>query len=193
MHKLVFRKRTKINTMKKVIGIACIILLTQQSFAQIEKGNYMVGSSLGRLSYNVDAKIGSVYANPSVGIFLSDGWVVGASMPISAVVNQTYNFFSYGFGVFSRKYFNTESTLPYFLGGNTSVSRRISNTSFANINLNGGMVYFLSENVGIEGILNVGNYLEFSNIRFRYPNISLNFGLQIYLNRNNLSKNNEEF
>lgn len=194
--------------MKKIItiGFLGLLLAFSSANAQTEKGNLLLGGSLANLRIGVvDAGGSSFNITPSAGYFIADGVVVGASLPIGynrSSYNDSWGKYvstgtSFGIGAYTRYYFKTGNPLSFFgrlgLGVNTYTSKekytstsdfteddsfKSSGSDFYST-LGFGAVYFLNDNIGVEGVLSTSDITE--------DFLSLNFGIgfQIYFNPNN--------
>lgn len=141
--------------MKKITGFFGLFLLLSaaSSQAQFKKGMRMAGASVASVVFNSGssditvAQIGSntskitsynVSLNPSLGWFISDNTVIGASLNINPTSNKTtyqqngttyqsdkVSNFNFGIGGFARHYFNSGGNLMPF--GQVGLNAGISN------------------------------------------------------------------
>ena len=133
--------------------LSMVFLLTMVANAQFKKGMRMVGASIGSALYNSGSSditvtsIGSnkskitnynVTINPSLGWFISDNTVVGATLNINPNGQKTTyeqsgttyqsdksNGYNIGVGGFARNYFNSKSSMMPF--GQVSLNGGFSN------------------------------------------------------------------
>lgn len=185
--------------------IACLIticsaLLATPSFAQLEKGNLMVGGGLISSGMNFQKSNTSfdISLTPKIGYFLQQNLVVGASLELGADVQKANTTFTYDVTPFLR-YFITnkdvkdmpKSLVPFleagggFGGRNTRYEDTDGNKT--TVTSNGGLFYvqpglawFLSRNVALELALQY----KYINASPDVNRIGLNLGFQLFLTRN---------
>lgn len=169
-----------------------IMLFSLSSFAQITKGNWMMGGVASFSHNKYTDSMGTTEANsfsisPNVGYFFMDKLVVGASGLLSSTFNNTgMDSTNYGIGPFARYYFldeekpfNIFSEISY---GLQKVSQ--SENKIENFNVKAGAVYFLNSSVGLEAALNYSNKKYSGGINdATNKTLFLSFGFQIHLER----------
>jgi hypothetical protein len=143
----------------------------------------------GNTSSNLDSNNKNTNSNfrftftPEVGFFISDNFAIGANINLgvyntttnsknltSLIYTQTSdNQFTYGLGIFARRYFKIADKFIFFLNGNISYAiitekdnltsnnpgfipptETTPNTDKISVNINPGMVYFVTPKLGIE-------------------------------------------
>ncbi len=184
--------------MKKFITIfvaASAIISLNKADAQIQKGNIMVGAGLANFDVGLQkgASVG-LDIHPRVGYFVRDNIAIGP------MVNFGFNYaksqgtnINYGINAFGRYYFgNNEVELirhaRLFGEGNVGINGRNtivtgkpnSSTNGVGIGIGPGVAYFLTPNIGLEGLIKYNGIVGFGNSATSH---SLNFelGFQIYL------------
>lgn len=189
--------------MKKVFyGIAAIALLGTVANAQeittpqtseavgtepIQKGNWMVGGSIGSAGYSFEDDKFNINVLPQAGYFISDGVAIGLTVG-GGLTTQKHedNVWNYRVTPFVRYYFpeGASSTGRFFGQGDIGVSGSSqgnnSDTSFA-FGINAGYAHFITQNVALEGTFGY-NYSK-SDVASvgKQSGLGLAVGFQIYL------------
>ena len=169
--------------MDKARLITLFIIFHFTSFGQTEKNSLMVG---GMARLNI--KQNYAYISPQLGLFMAKNFALGATVPVSFSSPESLKSFYYGFGPFFRGYFGASKLQPFLEGGVYFASEH---TKFINNNrefrsrrtdnkahLATGIAYFLTPNIGVEGILKYQVDREFE---YTGANLTFNLGLQVYL------------
>ena len=183
--------------MKKLIftGMLAVAGLTATANAQIQEGNWMVGSSL--LSSNFGLNTGGGYSiglQPKAAYFIKDNVAVGGyvNVGISKVTNGSPTRFDYGVGALGRYFLspgekgvdNLLNHGRWFFEGNLGVggsSVESGNpTTGLDFGVGPGYSYFITPNIGIEGLVKYQGQSGFGNEGLN-SNISFNVGFSIYL------------
>lgn len=154
----------------------------------IQKGNWLVGATIGSMGYSFEQESFNVNINPNAGYFITDGIAVGLKIGAGLqTVKKGDNVWSYEFKPFGRYYFpEGASETGRFFGqadiGITGYSGTTSDTSFA-FGVAGGYSHFVSRNVALEGTLGY-NYSK-SDVAGAEAQNGLGFavGLQIFLGK----------
>jgi len=153
--------------------------------APIQKGNWMIGGSLGSLGYSFEGKAFNVNIEPSAAYFVSDGIAVGARLigGLTAVSGQD-NEWRYGIAPTIRYFFpeGSSATGRFFAQGDVGISGS-SVGSDVSLLLGAGVGYahFVTNSVALEASL--GYRYNKANISTSGSTSGLNVGLgfQIYL------------
>src|SRR5687768_14107130 len=107
------KKTTKISFMKKHVLVLSFVLLAfgTASFAQIQKGYYLIGGSLGSTSIGFsDGTPFNINITPKVAWFRNDKFAVGGFVDIGlATASGQGTRFNYGFGPLARYYFGSSA------------------------------------------------------------------------------------
>lgn len=153
----------------------------------IQKGNWMIGGSVGSAGYSFEGETFNINVSPRAGYFISDGIAIGAELGGGLqTVKDGDNVWSYGFSPFVRYYFpeGASSTGRFFGQGSVGVSGASagsdSDTSFA-FGINGGYAHFITDNVALEGM--VGYNYSKSDLATvgKQSGLGFSVGFQIYL------------
>ena len=174
------------------------------AYGQLEEGTIFLGSSVSNFNFSLEGQGYNINFTPKAGLFLQDNLVIGGALPIgfsgdrdeSAFAVYRYSSSQLGLGIFGRYYFMNEGDVALFGGLVTSYQsvRSSSSTDYEDVNIPDsqssgsssyfrdsyqiGAVYFLGDNVGVDGILSFNDILgDFG------ASVSLSVGLQIYLQR----------
>ncbi|MDJ1473322.1 outer membrane beta-barrel protein [Cytophagaceae bacterium DM2B3-1] len=173
-------------------------------YCQTDKGTFMVGGSIGNLSFQSDYL--GVSFSPTVGYFVVTNLVVGLT---PAFEYKTFTLMndsktkstSFGIGPFVRYYFGEGKLKPllnasflYYrntvklgdlpidpndpvLEGDHKVKQ-----GYKFIQLGGGIAYFLSKSIALEGIVNYGHYMDYDILGSNKSNeVAVSLGFQIFL------------
>lgn len=183
--------------MKKLIltGILAIAGLATTMNAQIQKGNWLVGSSL--ISSNFGLNTGGGYniaLQPKGAYFIEDNVAIGGyvDLGINKVTNGSPTEFVYGVGGLGRYYLSpgekgVDNLLHHgrwFLEGNVGIGgRSVENgdsTTGLDFGAGPGYSYFITPNIGLEGLVKYKGRAGFGSEGLN-SNITFNLGFSIYL------------
>jgi hypothetical protein len=175
--------------MKRVLLITISLIIVTIVNAQTEQGNIIVGSTFGGLNFGSQKQTSSsiksfnLTLNPLAAWFVADNIAVGAQLNLGyrseKITSQTTSTTSYGISPLVRYYFVGEGTTQFFGQGKSS-------TSYIGFGLGAGLDHFVSDNVAIEAALGY-DYLKPKNAK-ALNNLSINFGLQIFLGKGELKE-----
>ncbi|WP_341838504.1 outer membrane beta-barrel protein [Chitinophaga pollutisoli] len=192
--------------MKKMIVMAALALFGSQfAKAQVQKGNFLVGGTLGFNSYTektdgVDGKYSEskITISPKAGYALSDKWMVGVFVDggfgtkktEAGEVSTKDKSSMIAPGVFvrnycqiadSKVYFTSEANVAYGFGSNEVADVKVSKTNEIRANIMPGISYLVGKRLMLEG--NLGG-LSYSNMTVKpenggaekkYSNFDFNF------------------
>jgi hypothetical protein len=183
--------------MKKLIlsGILAVAGLTTTANAQIQRGNWMVGSSI--LSSNFGLNTGGGYQialQPKAAYFIEDNVAVGGyvNLGFSKVTNGSPTRFDYAVGGLGRYYLspgengvdNLLNHGRWFFEGNIGVGgssvENGNSTSGLDFGVGPGYSYFITPNIGVEGLVKYQGQTGFGNEGLN-SNITFNVGFSIYI------------
>ncbi|HEX5025239.1 MAG TPA: hypothetical protein VFV68_08195 [Agriterribacter sp.] len=181
--------------MKKItlpLALVCL-LLTSAAYAQIQKGNVLVGADLANFKIGLENDAGfSLDLSPKAGWFIKDNLAIGGYVQfgINKLNKSSPTETTYGIGPLVRYYVNKEEVnlLKHgrlFGEANAGIEgRNISDgggsTNGLGIGFGPGYAYFITENIGLETLFKWNPLVGFGDDGFQ-SNFSLHFGLQIYL------------
>ncbi|UWX60536.1 porin family protein [Chryseobacterium oranimense] len=182
--------------MKKLIfaGILAATGLTATANAQIQKGNWMVGTSL--LSSNFGLNTGGGYdiaLQPKAAYFVNDNVAIGGyvDLGIKKVTNGSPTDFTYGVGALGRYFLSpgekgVDNLLHHgrwFLEGNVGIGgRSVENgdsTTGLDFGAGPGYSYFITPNIGLEGLVKYRGRAGFGSEGLN-SNITFNVGFSLY-------------
>ncbi|MDQ0783134.1 hypothetical protein [Chryseobacterium sp. W4I1] len=183
--------------MKKLIfaGILAATGLTATANAQIQQGNWMVGSSLITSNFGLNTGGGyNIGLQPKAAYFIKDNVAVGGyvDLGISKVTNGSPTDFTYGVGALGRYFLSpgekgVDNLLHHgrwFLEGNVGIGgRSVENgdsTTGLDFGAGPGYSYFITPNIGIEGLVKYKGRAGFGSEGLN-SNITFNVGFSIYL------------
>jgi len=182
--------------MKKLIfaGILAAGLATTAN-AQIQKGNWLVGSSLLTSNFGLNTGGGySVALQPKGAYFIEDNVAVGGyvNLGISKVTNGSPTRFDYAVGGLGRYYLspgekgvdNLLNHGRWFFEGNVGIGgssvENGNSTTGLDFGVGPGYSYFITPNIGLEGLVKYQGQTGFGSEGLN-SNITFNVGFSIYL------------
>ncbi len=149
--------------MKKILlGLAFLSITALQAqevnskaVEPVQKGNWMVGASLGSLGYAFESEQFNINLAPQAGYFVQDNLALGLKLGLGWVtVKNADNFFTYELSPFVRYYFPNAAAGNgrFFLQGDIGVTgTSAANTDAAlKVGANVGYAHFLNRNVAVE-------------------------------------------
>ncbi|AZA77922.1 hypothetical protein EG347_10520 [Chryseobacterium sp. G0186] len=184
--------------MKKLIlsGVLAIAGLTATANAQIQKGNWMVGSSLVTSNFGLNTGGGyQINLQPKGAYFIEDNVAVGGyvNLGIGKSSKESSTRFDYGVGALGRYYLspgeqgvnNLLHHGRWFFEGNLgvggySISKGGNSTTGLDFGAGPGYSYFITPNIGLEGLVKYAGVTGFGNTGLT-SNITFNLGFSIYL------------
>lgn len=183
--------------MKKLIltGIFAVAGLATTMNAQIQKGNWMVGSSLisSRFGLNTDAGY-DISIQPKGAYFIKDNVAVGGYVTLgtSKVSKDSGTQFTYAVGGLGRYYLspgekgvdNLLNHGRWFFEGNLGIGGQSTkggtSTTGLDFGVGPGYSYFITPNIGLEGLVKYAGVTGFGNEGLT-SNITFNLGFSIYI------------
>jgi len=183
--------------MKKLIlsGILAVAGLATTANAQIQRGNWMVGSSLLTSNFGLNTGGGyNIAIQPKAAYFIEDNVAVGGyvNLGVSKVTNGSPTRFDYAVGGLGRYYLspgekgvdNLLNHGRWFFEGNlgvggSSVENGIS-TSGLDFGVGPGYSYFITPNIGVEGLVKYQGQAGFGSEGLN-SNITFNVGFSIFI------------
>lgn len=183
--------------MKKII-LGAIITATglfSTANAQIQEGNWMVGSSLLSSRFGLNTGAGyDISIQPKAAYFIKDNVALGGyvNLGISKATKGSPTAFDYGVGGLGRYFLspgeqgvdNLLNHGRWFFEGNVGIGgRSIENsdsTTGLDFGVGPGYSYFITPNIGLEGLVKYVGRTGFGNEGLN-SNITFNVGLSIYL------------
>jgi len=158
--------------MKKLYLIITILLIVHySSFGQslLGNGTFSINGNISFTSYHdngADNNRTVFIFNPSFDYFVVDNLSLGVTININNISFGEYNNFSWGIGPSLRYYFRAAENIRPFAGFGYSYATEDATISaedikYNNIILNGGIDYFLTDNVALETIFSY----TFTNIK----------------------------
>ncbi|MDR6921849.1 MULTISPECIES: hypothetical protein [Chryseobacterium] len=182
--------------MKKLIFAGILAAgLTTTANAQIQKGNWLVGSSLLTSNFGLNTGGGySVALQPKGAYFIEDNVAVGGyvNLGISKVTNGSPTRFDYAVGGLGRYYLspgekgvdNLLNHGRWFFEGNVGIGgssvENGNSTTGLDFGVGPGYSYFITPNIGLEGLVKYQGQTGFGSEGLN-SNITFNVGFSIYL------------
>jgi hypothetical protein len=166
--------------------------------AQIQKGNVMVGGDISRLDLSLNKGNNfSFIIDPKAAWFIKDNLAVGAYVNFELVTAKgAGSNINYGIGPLARYYINDGNInvlrhARFFVEGNVGIQGSNphvgSSTNGLGLGFGPGLAYFITPNIGLEGLLKYQGIVGFgSNVTSSH--LTLGIGFQIYLPRGSAEK-----
>ncbi|RFS21200.1 hypothetical protein DVR12_16305 [Chitinophaga silvatica] len=171
-----------------------IVLCGMIANAQIQKGNIMVGGDLANFGINFQKHSTqfSMDIDPKAAWFIDDGFALGGYVNFGLSTDNPGTDIHYGVGALAR-YFVEDKHIRklefskrarFFAEGTVGVAgfnpSNGASTNGLNIGIGPGVAYFITPNVGLEGLLKYDLTVGFGNSTTS-NRINLGLGFQIYL------------
>ncbi|SFI13464.1 hypothetical protein [Halpernia frigidisoli] len=181
---------------KLVLGITFAAAgLVSTANAQIQKGNTLVGASLLTSNFGLNTDAGyDISLQPRAAYFIEDNIALGGYVTLgtSKITKDSGTKFTYAVGGLGRYYVSPgeqgiDNLLKhgrFFMEGNVGVggqnTKGGTNTTGLDFGFGPGYSYFITPNIGIEGLLKYNGITGFGNEGLT-SNLSINVGFSIYL------------
>jgi hypothetical protein len=183
--------------MKKLIlsGILAVAGLATTMNAQIQKGNWLVGSSLISINFGLNTGGGyNIAIQPKGAYFIEDNVALGGYVDLgfNKVTNGSPTEFTYGVGALGRYFLspgekgvdNLLNHGRWFLEGNVGIGGRsvenADSTTGLDFGVGPGYSYFITPNIGLEGLVKYRGRAGFGSEGLN-SNITFNVGFSIYI------------
>ncbi|WP_312075484.1 hypothetical protein [Chryseobacterium sp.] len=183
--------------MKKLIftGLLAVAGLTSNANAQIQEGNWMVGSSIVTSNFGLNTDAGYNFAiQPRAAYFVKDNVAVGGYVKLGTekISKDSNTKFTYGVGALGRYYLspgeqgvdNLLNHGRWFFEGNVGIggqnTKGGTNTTGLDFGIGPGYSYFITPNIGLEGLVKYDGIAGFGSEGLT-SKISFNVGLSIFL------------
>ncbi|NIG56981.1 porin family protein [Chitinophaga sp. Cy-1792] len=182
----------------KKIRLLTLVLLTMMYGsvkAQIQKGNIMVGADVTNLGFIFQKSSTTFDFNltPKVGWFIKDGLALGGYVNFGLhSVKDNGSDVTYGVGAFARYYVEDKNVrklefskrVRFFMEANAGLAganpANGTSTNGLNVGIGPGISYFITPNIGLEGLLKYDLTVGGGNSTTA-NHLSLNVGFQIFL------------
>ncbi|MDQ6812446.1 MAG: hypothetical protein M3040_01705, partial [Bacteroidota bacterium] len=167
------------------------ILMTD---AQIERANVLVGGDIANFRLTLDEpSTFSADIKPKAAVFIKDNTALGAYAHVGLNTQRGKGTdFLYGLGFLARQYISSNA-IPavthtrFFAEANVGIEGENHSKSSTNTTTNGlgigigpGLAYFITPNIGLEGLVLYQGILGFGT-RVTTNELNFNVGFQIYL------------
>ncbi|ASW75942.1 hypothetical protein IQ37_08365 [Chryseobacterium piperi] len=183
--------------MKKLIlaGIVAAAGLTTTANAQIQKGNWMVGSSILASNFGLNTGGGyNIALQPKAAYFVEDNLAIGGytTLGISKTTKASKTRFDYAVGGLGRYYLspgeqgvnNLLHHGRWFFEGNIGIGGSSvesgNSTTGLDFGAGPGYSYFITPNIGLEGLVKYNGVAGFGNNGLT-STITFNVGFSIFL------------
>ncbi len=175
--------------MKKLILAAVVAMFSTNAAAQLQQGNWMVGAQVANIKFTNGFNMN---LTPKLGYFVQDRWAVGAQvgLDVASPEGSSDTQTTWSIAPFTRYYFasneidNLLRNGAFFaegsagFGGNNSSAG--NSTNGVELGIGAGYSYFITRNVGLEGMLKYQGLVGGGNTTAQ-GNLYLGVGFQIYL------------
>ena len=183
--------------MKKLIftGLLAVAGLSGTANAQIQEGNWMVGSSLLSSRFGLNTNAGyDISIQPRAAYFVKDNVAIGGYVTLGTakVTKDSGTQFTYAVGGLGRYYLspneqgvdNLLNHGRWFFEGNVGIggqnTKGGTNTTGLDFGAGPGYSYFITPNIGVEGLVKYNGITGFGNEGLT-SNITFNVGFSIFL------------
>jgi hypothetical protein len=178
--------------MKKIITILAIMLaMYVPSKAQLEQGNFLIGSDIARFRLGLDeGSVFNVDLRPKLAFFIQNNLALGAYLKFGlTTAKDAGTTIDYGIGALGRYYISDPSInvlrhSRFFLEGNVGIEgtnpAEGENTNGLGVGFGPGLAYFITPSVGLETLLKYEGIVGFGS-RATSNNLVLSLGLQVYI------------
>jgi hypothetical protein len=187
--------------MKKIflIVVAGIVYVTSAK-AQLQKGNVLVGSDIANFSFDLNSGSSfNIDIDPKAAWFVKDNLAFGGYVNLDFVgAKGSSTTTNYGVGPLLRYYVNDPSIEPmrhvrFFVEANAGIegtdnSGAGGNTNGLGIGFGPGIAYFITNTIGLEGLLKYNGIVGFGSDPYTSA-LGFNFGFQVYLPGKSTLKN----
>ena len=179
--------------MKKILFILIAgVVLAASANAQVQKGNVLVGGDLANFDFSLNSGSSfNIQLDPKAAWFVKNDLAIGGYVTLGfegAKSSPTYT--NYGIGALGRYYISDPTVdvlrhTKFFLEANVGiegvdVSQGGGNTNGLGIGFGPGIAYFITPNIGLEGLLKYTGVAGFGSDPYT-SDLNLNVGFQIYL------------
>lgn len=176
---------------KLLLTLAIAVTGFTAANAQIQKGNVLMGGNISNIRFGLDAPNEfSFNLNPKAAWFVQDGIALGGEVNFGLLTAKNAGTsINYGVGALGRYYAGETSgdvvKNSMFFGEATVGINGINpavgdNTNGLGFSFGPGFTYFVTKNIGLETLLKYNGVVGFGQSAYAH-NLSLGFGLQIYL------------
>lgn len=182
--------------MKKTLFMLALALTASAyvAKAQIQRGNVLVGTDLSNFQLSLNkGHAFSMRIDPKAAWFIADNFALGSYLSFSlTTAKSSGTYTTYGLGLLGRKYMSNNAVpavrhTRMFIeanlgieGDNNNFSGVKSSTNGLGIGVGPGLAYFITPNIGLEGLLKYQGILGFGTTATT-SNLNLALGFQIYL------------
>jgi opacity protein-like surface antigen len=175
--------------MKKLLFLAAFLISLQLTQAQTDKGDWMVGGTLG---FNTAKNSANVTFDPQVGYFFLKNLVLGGQINLSYTEQGSIHFTDIGVGPFARYYFGETKARPFFTGDMSFINNHFKTETSSGTSqafgyfLGGGASFFINENVAVDGILG------YRHVKYKNEDgtggLNFKLGFQVFLSHRQVSR-----
>ncbi len=178
--------------MKKVLLLHVMLLVAGFGVvqAQIQRGNVLVGADIANFQLGLrEGNHFEMLINPKVAWFIEDNVALGGFFDVGIDTDKGEGSdFTYGVGALGR-YYTGPASAPikhtrFFAEANVGIQgynpRVGDNTNGLGIGIGPGIAYFITPNIGLEGLFKYNGIIGFGQAATNHL-LSLNVGFQVYL------------
>lgn len=170
----------------KRIFFAALVLMATNTFAQTEKGNWLVGGMVG---LETQTGTSNITFSPNVGYFIKNNFVAGVDLGLSSTKVNTQTTTDIDLGPFARYYFGHANFRPFTMLKISYLTENVKDSDPTDISITqigfgyilgvGGSA-FISPDVSFDGMFGY-RYSQYETAESS-KGLSLKFGFQVYLN-----------
>jgi hypothetical protein len=186
--------------MKKQLLMMTLLVAaaTYTGFGQLQRGNVLIGADLANINLNLN-KGGNfnLAIQPKVAWFIRDNKAVGGYFNVQlSSAKGAGTTLQYGIGGLGRYYIGDKSLelnrhSRFFVEANLGIEgfnpATGDNTNGLGLGIGPGLAYFITPNIGLEGLLKYGTIVGFGSATTT-NNLSFQFGFNVYLPRRTIKQ-----
>lgn len=190
--------------MKKQLFMMALLTacVAYNGFGQLQRGNVLMGADLANINLNLN-KGGNfnLAIQPKAAWFVRDNKALGAYFNVQlASAKGAGTTLQYGVGALARYYIGDKSLelnkhTRFLVEANLGIEgfnpATGDNTNGLGLGIGPGLAYFITPNIGLEGLLKYGAIIGFGSAATT-NNIGVQFGFNIYLPKRTLKNVVEE-
>ena len=181
-----------------VTTLFAICICTLKTNAQIQKGNVMVGGDISRLDFSLNEGSNfNLLIDPKAAWFVKDNLAIGGYLTFNLITAKgAGTYIAYGIGPLARYYINDKDVnvlrhARFFIEANAGIEGKNpqigSSTNGLGLGFGPGLAYFITPNIGLEGLLKYQGIIGFGS-SLTSSDLVLSLGFQIYLPRKRIEQ-----
>lgn len=183
---------SKTKIMKRlVLALMATIMVSFITNAQIKSGNVMVGGDITRMDLSLNSgNYFTLFIDPKAAWFIRDNVAIGAYLNFDLTTAKgAGSNIQYGIGPLARYYISDKNIdvlrhTRFFLEANAGIQGSNphvgSSTNGLGLGFGPGLAYFLTQNIGLEGLIKYQGIIGFGS-SVTSSDLTFGLGFQVYL------------